>query len=173
MKSNIIFATTDAHMMFKPLLNRCKEIYFNRYNEDELLDILKMYVGDIKLDCDLDTLAEACRGRARDAFSLSQDIIRYCSDLEDRTFIQEHWEELMNILDIHPMGINAQEMLYLKTIAESSPISSKNLAIKMGVNIENIEEELEVRPRELGLIETSSKGRSITEEGLKYLEATK
>ena len=38
-KLNIIMATTDAHKMFRPLLNRCSEIYFNLYDNDEIYNI--------------------------------------------------------------------------------------------------------------------------------------
>jgi len=166
---NIIFATTEAHMMFKPLLNRCTEVYLSRYNENDLFKILQMYLPNIRLTCSKKELADACRGRARDAFQLSQNIKRFCSMYEVSIMPQVYWNELKGLFGIHDMGLNSQEINFLKILSQYTSISSKNLAMKMGINVNNIEEELEVRPRELGFIESTSKGRALTEDGRKYL----
>jgi Holliday junction resolvasome RuvABC ATP-dependent DNA helicase subunit len=167
---NIIFATTDAHMMFKPLLNRCTEIYFNKYERDELCDILKMYLPKIKIDVeDKDDLADACRGRARDAFILSQNIKRYCHMEKTKTFCQKCWNGLKGLFGIHAKGLNSQEIRFLNVLKEYGTLSSRNIAMRMGVNVKNIEGELEIHPRVLGLITSTSKGRSLTEAGIAYL----
>lgn len=167
--TNIIFATTDAHMMFRPLLNRCTEIYFNKYEEDELHNILKMYLPNITLKCNKKEISEACRGRARDAFVLSQNVKRYCVMQKTNTLSQNGWDELRSLFGIHSRGLNSQEVYFLKMLATCAPISSKNMAIKLGVNVNNIEEEIELRPRELGMIESTSKGRCLTAFGKKYV----
>ena len=172
---NVIFATTDAHMMFRPLVNRCTEIYFRPYRNDEVIDILKVYLNDISIAAPQiahlsESLADACRRRARDAFMLSQNIIRYCRMNNVHVLDEAGWAELRNVFDIHARGLKLEEVRLLKALNENSPISVKNIAILLGVNQKNVEDELEVWPRELGFVESGSRGHFITDEGKEYLK---
>ena len=168
-KINVVFATTDAHKMFRPLLNRCTEIYFHPYSNDELFDILGFYLPDINLRCSKEDIAYACRGRARDAFLLSQNVQRYCNMRNTGILNKKGWEEIKDIFGIYPKGLNSQEIELMDALQEYGPISCHNLAVILKVNEKNVESELEVRPRELGFIENSAKGRCLTVEGEKYL----
>jgi Holliday junction resolvasome RuvABC ATP-dependent DNA helicase subunit len=167
---NMIFATTDAHLMFKPLLSRCEEITFNRYTEDELSKILALYLPNVKLKGDKNEIAEACRGRGRDAFKLSQNIKRHLSMNNTNVLSEKDWKELKDTMGIWPKGLWNKEVDFMNLLMVYAPISSRNIAIKMGVNINNIEDELEIRPRELGMIESTSKGRQLTEFGIEYMK---
>jgi len=168
-KINVIFATTDAHSMFRPLVNRCEEVYFNIYSNQELYKMLKFYLPDVSIKCNQKDLSYACRGRGRDAFVLSQNIKRYCIMNHTKVLTEEGWKELKSIFSIHLKGLNAQELGLLRVLEDSSPISCNNIAVRMGVNPQNVESELEIRPRELGLIESGTRGRSLTEDGEIYL----
>jgi holliday junction DNA helicase RuvB len=170
-KINVIFATTDAHKMFGPLKNRCQEIYFNAYEKDDLINILKLYCKDIDLNCDLDDLSDACRGRARNAFVLSQNINRYFNGFHGKRILeQNNWDTIKNIFEIHAMGLNKQEIQLLKIIYDNNIISASNIALTMMVNVDNIESEIEIRPRELGLIKSTTRGRTLTEKGIEYID---
>jgi len=164
-----ILATTDAHKIFKPLQNRCEEIYYHLYSNEDLFKIVQQYVDFIRITADPDDLAYACRGRARDAFILSQNIKRYCIMNDTDLLTQKGWEELRNIFSIHAMGLKTSEIDLMMVLQSNGPMSCGNLAIKLGVNPSNIESELEIRPRELGLIKSSPKGRCLTEKGEIYL----
>jgi len=172
-KINVIFATTDAHKMFDPLVDRCKEIYFHSYDRDELLGILDFYLPNVKLACNEDDISYACRGRGRDTFTLSQDIRRYCSLRKKSVITDLEWKEFKDIFDIHAYGLTSKEIELLEMLKDGNPISCRNLAIKMMVNEHNVESELEVRLRELGFIDNVSGGRKITSEGLKCLQEIK
>lgn len=169
-KINTIFATTDVHKMDKALVNRCKQVYFYKYSNEELFDILKMYLPGIELACDKSDVSFACRGRARDAFMLASDINRYCMMMNTNRFGNEGWNYIKRVFGICPLGLHNEEIQLLKTIAGHSPISSGSLAVMMGVNVQNIESEIEVRPRELGFIENGTRGRILTVEGMNYLK---
>jgi Holliday junction DNA helicase RuvB len=168
-----ILATTDAHKIFKPLLNRCVEIYYHLYSNKELFKIVNQYLNGVTISADSTDLAYACRGRARDAFILAQNIQRYCIMEDTNELTEEGWEELRDIFSIHPRGLKTSEIELMKILEASGPMSCGNLAIKMGVNPNNIESELEIRPRELGFIKSSPKGRCLTEEGEAYLKVEK
>lgn len=169
-KVNVIFATTDAHKMFKPLKNRCVEIYFHLYSNDELFSILQSYSG-IGFLCDKQDISYACRGRARDAFILSQHIQRYCKMNKINTLTNEGWKELKDIFNIYLCGLNSQEIELMKVLNEGIPVSCHNIAVRLGVNESNVEEELEVRPKELGFVSSNSRGRILTESGIQYLKS--
>ena len=168
-KLNMVFATTDAYMMFSPLRNRCSKIYFDTYSNDELIRILQFYLPDTTFSCDLNDIADACRSRARDAFLLSQNIKRYSVLSKSNEVTEDGWKEIKNTFGIFPKGLNSEEFNLLKAVSSNGPISSGNLALLLMVNKENIEEELEVRLRELGMIKSTTKGRLLTEFGKEYL----
>jgi len=165
---NLIFATTDAHMMFRPLKNRAFALYFSSYSNEDLIDILNLYLKDITLDCNLKEVADACRSRARDAFLLSQNIIRHSIISGSKVITDKDWNDISETFEIYPLGLNKQEVDLLELIKDHGPISCANLALKLYVNEDNIKSEMEIRLRELGLIENTTKGRQVTDEGLKY-----
>lgn len=167
---NIIFATTHTYQMFRPLKNRCQEIYFNTYSDKELIDILQSYLPNIHFSCDEQELAYFCRGRARDAFKLSQDIGRVIDVTGDNYFEQKDFEHLAQVLNMHQMGITDMEFNLIKVIQEYGFISAANIASKMGIEEHNVVDELEPRLRELRLIDSTSKGRMLTEKGKIYYE---
>lgn len=169
-KINTILATTDAYKVFKPLLNRCVEIYFQLYTNSELIQILRHYLPGINLSCELEDLAYACRGRARDAFLLSQNIKRYCVMNKINSFDNNGWNDVKNIFSIQDYGLNSYEVRLMKAIRECGSISSNNLAVKLGVSVQNIESELEIRARELGFIDNTPRGRVLTNKGTEYLK---
>lgn len=172
-KINIIFATTDSYRMAPALLNRCTEIYFHLYSNPELYKILKSYMKEISIKCNRKDISWACRGRGRDTFVLSTYIQRYCSMENTKILDVKGWTAVKEIFDIYPLGLNAQEIKLLKLLSKHSPLSCHNIAIRLGVNERNVESELEIRPRELGFIENTSRGRKLSKEGKKYLEKIK
>lgn len=166
---NTIFATTDVYKMEKPLVNRCKNLYFHLYENDDLIRILNHYLPDIFFSCDQTGLAYACRGRARDTFLLSQDIRRYCNLRKTSVLTESGWKEFQEIFSIYSYGLKKEEIELLKIVGKAEPCSIHSLAVKMGVKEKNIELELEVRPKELGLLDNTSKGRVLTNDGKAYL----
>ena len=168
-KIHTILATTDAHRMASPLLDRCESIYFESYSKDELIAMLSLYCPGVTLSCDLDDLSYACRGRGRDTFRLAQKIKRALkidgkSELDDKV-----WKYLKDVFGIFPMGLNRQEVDLLRIVNDKEPISCANLALTMMLNTDNIESEIEVRPRELGLIDSTTRGRVLSQKGKDYM----
>lgn len=171
---NFIFATTDAYMMFAPLKNRTVNIYFKRYEQEDIVSMLVMYLG-LKVDmlkCDLTDLAHACRNRGRDTFLLASNLKRFLKIKSDNKNVltPKDWDQFKDLFEIYPLGLNNQEKDLLVKIAENQPISASNLALQMMVNENNIRNELEIRLRELGLIESTTRGRILSETGHTYLK---
>ena len=170
---NVILATTDAHKIFKPLLNRCNEIYFNKYTNKELYDMLNFYLKTIKFTCNFEDITYACRGRARNTFILSQNIKRYCTMKNIDYLDDKGWDEIKKVFGIYSYGLNSQEIDFLNILNENHSLSSKSIALKMGINLSNVESEIEPRPMEIGLIENTLKGRQLTAKGKKYIKDMK
>jgi len=168
-KINVIFATTDAYKMFDPLVNRCERIYFDSYSENELLDMINLYCPNVRLDCNRKELTAACRGRGRDTFQLSQKINRYLKSTNSNVLDSNGWNQLKSIFEINYMGLNRQEVELLKIVHKNGAISVSNIALAMMINADNVESEIEVRPRELGLLQSTSRGRSLTKDGIAYI----
>lgn len=169
---NCLFATTDAYMIFRPLRNRCQEVYFYPYSDGDLFKIVQLYLPGVKIQCSRSDLAIVCRSRARDAYILSNNIKRYLSikTSNQDVLTQNDLNELKDMLGIMKLGLKKSEVDLLQAVYEFGPISASNLATRLMVNQNNIEEELEIRLRELGLIQSTTKGRIITEQGKEYLE---
>ena len=156
--------------MDKALLNRLEEGYFTTYNNKDIFKMLRYYLPGIKLTCDENDIAYACRGRARDAVKLSQKIRMYCSGHNTNVFNANGWKQVKETFGICSYGLNTKEVDLMKILAKDAPLSSASIASKMGVNVFNIEDEIETRPRELGFIENSCKGRCLTDKGVEYLK---
>jgi Holliday junction DNA helicase RuvB len=171
-KINVIFATTDSFKIFKPLKNRCHEVYFNQYSNEELFEIVKNYLPSVEITCDKEKLAQVCRGRARDAYVLSLNIKRYLIH-KSKVFDDDGLDKIMNIFGIKDLGLKKNEYELLKIVFEQGPISASNMAIQMMVQEENIEDEIEIRLKELGLICNTNRGRLVTEKGKEYLARVK
>ena len=174
-KINIIFATTDANRLLRPLVNRCEEIYFNLYSHTDLLKILNLYLDDCRIKVSRKVAIDigyACRGRARTAFLLAQNIRRYCKINNTNVMTSKGWLELSQVFGIHPLGLNNKEIKLMKILHGGACdfLSCGNLAIKLGVTEDNVKDEWEQRPKELGLVQSTSKGRSLTGEGVEYLK---
>lgn len=171
-KANVIFATTDSFKIFPPLVNRCETIYFKSYNNVELINMLRFYLPEIDLsrftNANLEDLAYACRGRGRDTYALAQKIKRQC--VSGKPFTVNKWNELKDIFGIYPMGLNAQELNLMRIIRTAGAISCSNIATRMMVGEENISEEIEIRPKELWLINNRPRGRVLTEKGEEYFK---
>lgn len=170
---NVIFATTDAYMMFAPLRNRATNIYFETYGEVDIIKMLKMYVGEnIVIECDTTELANACRNRGRDTFLLANNLKRFLNfkPKKNNILTERDWIGFKDLFEIYGLGLNAQEVKLLETIADYGPISASNLALRLMVNENNIKNEMEIRLRELGLIESTTRGRVISTKGRNYFE---
>ena len=167
---NTIFATTDSYKMFPALVNRCETVYFNSYNNAELIEMLQMYLPTIILKANKEDMAYACRGRGRDTYLLAQKIKRYC-DTNDSTCIdQVGWDYLKSIFGIHELGLNDQELNLIRIVNDAGTISCSGIATKMMISEDTVEAEIEPRPRELGLLTSTSRGRQLTKEGLDYIK---
>lgn len=175
-KINVVLASTDVYKIAAPLRNRCTDIYFYRYSVQEIVEILNLYLRDkesdsVKITCNHEDLAQVCRERARNTFLFSQDVKRFlfAKNGNKKIFDDNDLRQLKQTKGIGEFGLIRAELDLFRVICEMGPISAKNIAAQMMVDVKNIEEELEIRLRELGFIKNTHSGRIATELGKKTL----
>lgn len=173
-KINMILATTDSFKIFQPLTNRCEAIYFKSYSNKDLIKMLQFYLPDIKFEGfsneKLEDLAYACRGRGRDTYQLAQKIKRYCESQSKKSFNVLDWVDIKDVFGVFPLGLTEQELNLMRIVRIEKVISCANIAARMMVGEENISEEMEIRLKELNLINNSSRGRVLTSKGKDYFD---
>ncbi len=174
-KINAIFATTDAHKIFKPLLNRMDIVDFHNYTDEDIIKIIDMYCH-YEIDMDCGVIANVCQGRARNAYLLSDKINKYMAIKKFaltisnwRSFNDNDWKKLCDVFEIFPNGLSKSHIRLLQVLKDYGPVSLANLAAKCSLNTSNIEVELEPLLNELGYIENTRSGRVITASGEKTL----
>ena len=171
-KINTIFATTNSFKIFPPLVDRCEPIYFKSYSNEDIIKMLQLYLPGVTLKCNLNDLAYACRSRGRDTFKLAQKILRYCEMNKISDLTDEGWKYIKDAFGVYPWGFNNQEITLLRLIRTEGRMSCANIATRMMIGEDNVDSEIEIRPKELGLIRNTPRGRELTQKGDVYFNLT-
>lgn len=178
-KQSFIFATTDPQKVDKALKSRCKLIELEEYTQSDIADIVSMTRPEIECASLLLDIANVCRGNARDAVTLAEDIERELakkSPEERNRFTRADWERLVDVHGIQPMGISRKEMQLLKLIHAGSQdgMSLSDLAFRIGdtPNVVRLETEAFLRKLELITVTEHSK-RVLTAKGKVLMSAIK
>lgn len=175
-----IFATTDPGKLLEPLRNRCERIDLQYYSVDEIKIILQR--AAIKLGMTtpldeeaLDLLAKSCRGIPRIAIMQRLNPIVDMMAVEDREFNVETVEALFELQELHPLGLEANDILYCNQLYTSmksnggKPVGSKTLQMMTGLADNLIENLIEPYLIKSGIVVISSRGRLITDYGYEVL----
>jgi Holliday junction DNA helicase RuvB len=78
-----------------------------------------------------------------------------------------------DMLGLDEYGLGAQDIMIMKTITEkfnNGPVGIKNLAAALGEDEGTIEDVIEPYLIQLGFLERTPRGRTITEKGKEYLK---
>jgi len=168
--NTFLFATTNVEKVSVPLKDRLKRIDLESYSLEDLANIIKKaspkisYIEDVLLE-----IASTVRQNARQAVDMAAEIKTYLNNTG--TFGKAQWEDLKNILSIHPLGLRRQEIDILKILQGHPNGSSLNsLVSKTGLSKTALQQDYEMILMEHSLIETQQgKGRVITGQGIQYL----
>ena len=170
-KQTFIFATSESHKVFNPLMDRLKRIDLEDYSYTHLGQIVNKAAPDVQFqDNVLDQVATVLRGNARQAVQMAGDIKSYlCGQKE---FGLKEWNDLRGLLSILPLGLSPIELNLLRFMASNPDGSSlTNLAAKTGLSREAVQKDYETYLQKHSLMEiTAGKGRTITGKGLDYLK---
>ena len=170
-KQTFIFATSESHSVFGPLMDRLTRIDLQEYSHSHLAEIMQKSLKDVLFDDKtLLDVASTLRGNARQAVKRANEILAYLCGKD--VFDKPQWDDMRNILSIMPLGLNSVE-LNLLYFMQASPNGSSltNLAAKTGLSRDAVQKDYETYLQRNSLMEiTAGKGRTITAKGLNYLK---
>jgi Holliday junction DNA helicase RuvB len=160
-------ATTERQKIFKPLLSRLTPISLANYDEVELALIIQT-MCKISDDAALE-LATYTRGTGRSAHLMGKEVLNYCLAYDLDVFPEGEIKNLMEILDIFPLGLTEQEVNVLAHIRDSkggitlSALSSKTSLTRQA------QQDMESYLQKHGLMHIEGI-RKITQKGMAYLK---
>jgi len=170
-RQTFIFATSESHSVFAPLMDRLTRVDLEDYSYSHLGQIVQKAAPEVKFKDDvLLEIATVLRGNARQAVKTAGDIKTYlCGGKE---FGKQDWQKLIGLLSILPLGLSPIELNLLRFMRQNSDGSSlTNLAAKTGLSREAVQKDYETYLQKHSLMEiTAGKGRTITGKGLDYLK---
>lgn len=170
-QQTFMFATTEAHTIFHALMDRCERIDLEEYSYNELGRIVHLGLPDMTFeDGLLDEIATVLRGNARAAQKIAINIENYAAPKGLTHFSKADWESLKHSLGILPLGLSRIELQILRILTEKKECSLTNLAAKTGLTVQCIRQDFEMYLQKQNLMDITTAGRSITADGLGYLE---
>ena len=152
-------------------MDRCERIDLEEYTYNELGRITAMGLEGMTFDAGLlDEIATVLRGNARAAQKIAINITNYTAPKGLTHFGFADWESLKHSLGILPLGLSRIELQILRILTEKKECSLTNLAAKTGLTAQCIRQDFEMYLQKCNLMDITTAGRSITVDGLNYIE---
>jgi Holliday junction resolvasome RuvABC ATP-dependent DNA helicase subunit len=170
-RQTFIFATSESHSVFAPLMDRLTRVDLEDYSYVHLGQIVQKAAPEVKFKDDvLLQIATVLRGNARQAVKTAGDIKTYLCGKDK--FGNADWQKLIGLLSILPLGLSPIELNLLRFMRQNADGSSlTNLAAKTGLSRDAVQKDYETYLQKHSLMEvTAGKGRTITAKGLDYLK---
>tara|TARA_R100000008_G_C3577147_1_gene165994 strand:+ start:773 stop:1741 length:969 start_codon:yes stop_codon:yes gene_type:complete len=169
---SFIFATTEAQHIFHALMDRCERIDLEEYSYDELGEIVKRVLPEVKFDkVALKNVSSVLRGNARAAQKMAGNIRTYLASRRKSKFNAEDWGYLKHHLAILPLGLSPIELQVLEFLDGRKNCSLTYLAAKTGLTKACLQRDFEMYLQKHNLMEITTEGRAITTKGKKYLKS--
>jgi Holliday junction resolvasome RuvABC ATP-dependent DNA helicase subunit len=174
-RQTFLYATTEPHKVFPPLINRCRRIDLEDYKHTELATILKRNAPGVTFAPKLlnDTIAPTLRGSAREATLMAKEIKTYLAPLKRSNFMDEDWAKFKKQLGIAPLGLSPLEARVLHALYEHPDCSLTRLGAKLMMSAPAVRQDLELYLLKHSLMEISTGGRNLTPRGHEILKELK
>lgn len=155
--------TTRENKLTHPLKNRFLTVHLQSYSYDELVQISRLYLPN-NVHYEIPHIFSShCKNTPRVLKKLCEAFIT------TNGHTPHDAKNLLNSLDIYPEGLTSTELRILETLKRTA-ISLSSLAAKLMLEEDVIAEEHEPFLLQKNFIEKTKVGRSITLEGLHYLQ---
>ena len=175
-KFTLIGATTKAGSLTKPLRDRfgimCAMDY---YTDSEIASIINRSSKIINIDMDeesIDFLSHMCRATPRIANRLLKRVRDYAIVKCNGKVTLDAVVRCTELLEINKNGLEKADIYMLKALKNSfngKPVGLETLSHFIGEDSQTIEDMIEPYLLKKGYIARTSRGRIITEEGLKII----
>jgi Holliday junction resolvasome RuvABC ATP-dependent DNA helicase subunit len=170
-QNSFIFCTTEAQKIFHALLDRLYRIDLQDYSYIELGKIISGNLSTKKQkinDSVIDEVASVCRGNARQAQSMANQISSYLASKKSNELTKEGWEEIKSKLSIYPLGLSEIELNVIKILKEHGEVRLTNLSAKTNLTKDMLQKNVEMYLMRNNLIEIRPTGRALTKKGHDY-----
>jgi Holliday junction DNA helicase RuvB len=167
-----IGATTEMGKLTKPFKDRFgKDFRLHLYKPEELAKIVNQTVRSLGFRM----TDEACLELAKRSRQTPRKAKRLCKTVRDYVVVEEHEkigvDKLCHIFDrigVSKYGLKNVERKYLETLCDKRrPVSLRSLADTVSESMKTIQDAIEPFLVRHNFIQKSSKGRKITDKGLK------
>jgi len=170
-QNTFIFCTTEAQKIFHALLDRLYRIDLQDYSHGELGKIingnLSMKNQSVKEDI-LNEVASVCRGNARQAQSMANQVSSYLASKNSKELDKTGWLEIKDRLSIYPLGLTEIELNVIKLLKEYGELRLTNLSAKTNLTKDMLQKNVELYLMRNHLIEIRPTGRALTKKGHDY-----
>lgn len=172
----LVAATTRSGLLSEPLRDRFGiPLRLTFYDLKDLTHIVLRAANLINIAIDQGgavEIAQRSRGTPRIAGRLLRRVRDYAQYKGSDIITQNIAKESLNRLDVDPLGLDAQDLKYLKTIAEfykGGPVGVETLAAALSEQRDTIEETIEPYLLQKGFIQRTPRGRMLTEIAYQHL----
>ena len=171
----LVGATTDDGELTKPFREKFKlRFLFETYSDKEITDIVAMHAIRKHIIITVKAaraIAKRSRGIPRLCVSYLERARDYQQYLKTSAINERVVEENFSNMNIDSIGLTRTEVKLLSLLHDRrEPIGLDNMAIVSNESQKNIKNTVEPYLIQKGLIIRGSKGRTITEEGIRHLD---
>ena len=172
----LIAATTRISMLSAPLRSRFSGGTFrlNYYDEKEIEEILRRSANILGIAVDTDSVSEIAR-RSRATPRTANYLLKRTRDFAEvsgEKLDMKTVKKALALLEIDEGGLNQTDRDILTVIVEKfkgGPVGLKTVAASLSEEEETIEEVHEPYLMQLGLIERTPRGRTVTKKGYEHI----
>jgi Holliday junction resolvasome RuvABC ATP-dependent DNA helicase subunit len=170
-QNSFIFCTTEAQKMFHALLDRLYRIDMQDYS---YIDLGKIIQGNLKIKNQsiqeniLNEVSSVCRGNARQAQSMANQISGYLAGKKSNELTSDGWNDIKTKLSIYPLGLSEIELNVIKILKEFGEVRLTNLSAKTNLTKDMLQKNVEMYLMRNSLIEIRPTGRALTKKGHEY-----
>jgi len=167
-----LFATSEIHKIFVPLLDRLERIDLQDYSQSQLIQIVKRGAFPLQIsDTVFESLTYCLRGNGRNAKKTGEKIRLFLETKNRGLLGLSDWEQMKKQLYIMPLGLSPLEVQILRILKNHQHCSLTSLCAKTGMSRSSLQRDVEVYLLRRGLMEIDSpRGRKITTRGKELLK---
>jgi Holliday junction DNA helicase RuvB len=173
----LVGATTRAGMVTAPLRSRfgiaCRLEF---YEPDEMRQIVERSAGLLDVEIErgaAEEISTRCRRTPRISNRLTRRARDYAQVRGDGRLTHQIAKQALELLEIDPLGLDRQDILYLEALIdkfEGGPAGLANMAIAVSEEPDTIEDVVEPYLIQIGLLMRTPRGRVATTAAYKHLK---
>lgn len=176
----IIAATTQVGKLSKPLRTRFSggTLHLSPYTDEEIAHILKRSAAVLDIPTIDDEAVQEIARRSRNTPRIANYLLKRVRDyaqVYNTSFSVETVRQSLKEREIDSYGLTNEDRSVLDTIHtifNGGPVGIKALATTLSEDPETVEEVYEPFLVQIGFLERTPRGRSITPKGVAYLRST-